>query len=200
MNVQQHGQPQYPPQYPPANAPQWQGQPQYAPQQPQRREPPPRRTWRAGWAAGGVLVALAAIAGGALYVHHDRASAGPLTCAQQYTAWKTGPARAGADRLKADLSAFSAAGKSEDIPEMDSGLKAMGADATAMESYPMPKCADPAGYWPQTLAAMKASGDNAGSASGLGGLILAEAPLKNAAPLESKLSAELAKTAGVKPS
>ena len=55
----------------------------------------------------------------------------------------------------------------------------------------MPPCADPGGYYIQMLARIKAAGDNAGSASRPGGLMLAEAPLHEVPGLEQKLSAEL---------
>jgi hypothetical protein len=41
---------------------------------------------------------------------------------------------------------------------------------------------------------IKAAGDNAGSASGLGGILLAEAPLKQVPGLQHKRSAELKQT------
>ena len=44
----------------------------------------------------------------------------------------------------------------------------------------------------------ESAGDNADSASGLPGLLLAEAPLKNVKTLQSKMDAELAKTVGLK--
>ena len=47
---------------------------------------------------------------------------------------------------------------------------------------------------------MRAAGDNAGTASGLGALLLAAAPFKNLSSIQSKLTVELAKTAGVKAS
>jgi hypothetical protein len=78
-----------------------------------------------------------------------------------------------------------------------SDLKAVGADAAAMLAYPMPECADPAGYWPQCLNLMKAAGDNAGTATGLAALILAEVPLRQLPGIQAKLSAELKKTADV---
>ena len=55
----------------------------------------------------------------------------------------------------------------------------------------MPACADPAGYWTQMLADFKAAGDNAGSSSGLGGLVLATGRAKKAETLSSEISAEL---------
>lgn len=185
-----------PPVRQPVQHPAWQPDSQdYWPQQ-----PPPRRRQGSGygpWIAAGAVVLLA-VAGGGYYVLHGRAPAKPLTCKQQYANWKTGPALAGGKKIEADATALSKAG--EDIPVVTSGLKAIGADATALQAYPMPQCADPAGYWAQYLTDLKAAGDNAGSASGLGGLILAEAPLKDVKSLQSKLSAEMAKTVGAKPS
>lgn len=60
--------------------------------------------------------------------------------------------------------------------------------------YPMPVCAGPRGYWNAVLARIRAARDNAGSASGLSALILAEAPLNAVPGLESKLTAELKRT------
>ena len=76
--------------------------------------------------------------------------------------------------------------------------RSSGRDAGQLEQYPMPACADPAGYWTQMLADLKAAGDNAGATSGLGGLITAMAPAEKVKPLDTELSAELARTAGVK--
>ena len=189
---------QYPPQGQPWQQPgpreqsSWQEPGRYQHPQPQHR----KRS--RGPLIAGIAAAVVIVAGGgtayALTSHHAK----PLTCAQQYQAWKTGPAHGAAQQLKTDLTAVQSAGNSEDIPQMTSALKAIGSDATTMKQYPMPACADPAGYWPQVLAELQASGDNAGVSSGLGGLILAEAPLKQVPAVEEKLSTELARTAGVK--
>jgi hypothetical protein len=98
-------------------------------------------------------------------------------------------------QLDADLSKISVAGDVEDITALTSALKTAGADAAALEQYPMPACADSGGYWEQELARIKAAGDNAGSASGLGGILLAEAPLKQVPGLQQKLTAELKQAA-----
>jgi hypothetical protein len=111
------------------------------------------------------------------------------SCKQQYHAWRYSPA---GKKLKADLGAVASAGAADDIPVMLATLKTSGADAAAMD--PAPACADPHGYWKQILAHVKAAGDNAGTASGLTGLILAEAPLKGIPALEKKLNAELKRT------
>ena len=157
---------------------------------------PPRRKRSRGLVYAGIAALVVIAGGGAAYAlaGHGTGSASaakPLTCQQRYNAWKTGPANAPGEQLGADLRRVSSAGSAEDIPAFASALKASGADATTLEHYPMPACADPGGYYVQMLARIKAAGDNADSASRLGGLMLAEAPLHEVPGLEQKLSAEL---------
>ena len=118
-------------------------------------------------------------------------AAEPPSCKQQYHAWRYSPA---SKKLKASLSAVQSASTTDDIPAMLTALKTAGADAAAMEDHPAPACADPRGYWKQIFARVRAAGDNASTASGLTGLILAEAPLKAVSALEKKLTAELKRT------
>ena len=194
---QSYGQP-YPPGQPRQQASPW-GQPSWQePGQYQQPQPPGRRRSRIPlYAAIAAVIVIAR--GGAAYALAGRGSSKRLTCAQQYQAWKTGPADILAKRtFGPDDTALTAAGNSDDIPAMDSALAKLGQDAGRLEQYPMPACADPAGYWTQMLADLKAAGDNAGSTSGLGGLITAMAPAEIVKPLETELSAELARTAGVK--
>jgi hypothetical protein len=77
-------------------------------------------------------------------------------------------------------------------------LRALGPVVTAMQAHPIPRCADPAGYWHKFLARLKAGADNAGAANGLAGILLAAAPLKVAKQVEAKLHAELKRTVGLK--
>jgi hypothetical protein len=116
-----------------------------------------------------------------------------LTCKKQYAAWKYGPARPIGKKLTKALNSIQAAGDDEDIPELTSALKKSGQAAAALRNYPMPACADPHGYWDKSLARIKAAGDNAADGSGLGGLLTAEAPLKDVPGLQAKLEAELKK-------
>ena len=118
------------------------------------------------------------------------AAAAP-SCKQQYHAWRYSPA---GKKLKADLGVVASAGDTDDIPVLLAALKTAGADAAAMENHPAPVCADPHGYWKQILVRLRAAGDNAGTANGLTGLLLAEAPLKAIPSLEKKLAAELKRT------
>lgn len=150
------------------------------------------------FARAALATALTAVSAGAVACGAPSgATAKPQTCPQQFAAWKNGAANAPGKRLENESAAVSKS--NDDIPVMVSALKAMGADAAVLQGYPMPGCADPKGYWPQYLADIKAAGDNAGSASGFSGLLLAEAPLKNIKTLQAKLSAEL-KAAGIKDS
>jgi hypothetical protein len=162
-------------------------------------EPQPhrRRRSRAPLYAGIAAVIVIAGGGAAYALTGSSGPAKPLTCKQQYAAWKTGPARDLAQRtLGPDGKALQSAANSEDIPATVAALKTIGNDAIRLQQYPMPACADPAGYWTRMLADMKAAGDNAGSASGLGALVAAMAPMQQAQPLEAKLSAELKRTTG----
>jgi hypothetical protein len=124
------------------------------------------------------------------------ATAVALTCKQKYDAWKTGPAKAiETGQLEPALKKVTAAGSSEDLVLLRSSLMATGRAAVKMEAYPMPPCADPKGYYAQFLGLIQAAGDNAKASSGLGALILAEAPLEKVPAVERKLDAELKKDA-----
>lgn len=139
-------------------------------------------------ACGGAHPATGAAPVSATAAATHSATAAP-SCKQQYHDWRYSPA---GKKLKADLGAVQSAVDTQDIPAMLATLKTAGADAAAMPSAPA--CADPHGYWKKILARLKAAGDNAGAASGLTGLILAEAPLKAIPGLEKKLNAELKRT------
>jgi hypothetical protein len=169
-----------------------------------RRQVPPPKRHRGLLAAAGITVGAIVLAALAFYVlegqntgHPAATAATTASCRQQYQSWKTGPARAKAKPLVKALNGLQSAGKSDDINLMRGALRRAGMLAHQLQAYPMPRCADPAGYWAQTLADIRAGGDNAGAATGLVGLIAAEVPLKKVPPLERKLQAELKTTAGV---
>ena len=143
-----------------------------------------------------LIAAALIVAGGCgVYWLHSQGDIGqPLTCPEQYANWKSGaPAAA---KAQSDARALTAAAGSEDIPGVASALEAIGGDAASLQADPMPACADPAGYWPRYLTEIKAAGDNAGTSSGLGALLLAAGPLKQVAGIQGKLSAELERTTG----
>jgi hypothetical protein len=165
---------------------------------------PPRQPRHRSYGFVGVLAASAVTAAAGCGSHaaapaatasppatHPAAQAAALSCKQQYTAWKLGPARAKGKQLTSTLHAVQTAAASEDVPALTAALKTAGAAAASLDQYPMPACADPRGYWNAILARIRAAGDNAGSTSGLAALILAEAPLNDLSGLEAKLTAEL---------
>lgn len=144
-------------------------------------------------ALGSFILAAAAACGSARPAP-PAAAAPPPSCKQQYSAWQHGPARALGKSLVAAVNKVQAAGTAEDFPALSAALKSAGAGASALGAYPMPACADPHGYWGAMLARIKAAGDNAGTSSGLSGLILAEVPLKDVPGIEAELTAELKRT------
>jgi hypothetical protein len=120
----------------------------------------------------------------------------PLSCRAQYDAWKNGPARATAKALVAKVRSLEAADKVGDIPSLVATLKAAGRGAQALEAYPMPRCADPKGYWHQFLVRLRAGADNASTGTGFGALLLAMGPLKPVPGIMRKLTAELKQNVG----
>lgn len=169
------------------------------PPPPQQPSPPQSRRRSRGLLYAGLAVLLLACAGcatHALTVGRGR----PLACAQQYQQWRTGPADAlskstfGPDwtALNGTIAQYSA-----DIPAMKTALAKLGGDAAKLEQFPIPRCADPAGYWQQILADLKAARDNAARMSRLDSPQPALAPLDEVEPLQTRLQAELARTAGM---
>jgi len=125
-------------------------------------------------------------------------AASPPSCHAQYETWKHGPAKAAADRLKTALRKVQAAGSAGDMLRIRSALEKTGRAAKHLAATPPPRCADPKGYYGQFLTRIRAAGDNARTAGGLAGIILAEAPLKAVPGIEKKLDAELDATVGKK--
>jgi hypothetical protein len=125
-------------------------------------------------------------------------AAKPQSCHDIYNNWRLHSGQlAIVTRLKADLDALSTAGTAEDFPLTRTDMVKVGADARQLGTYKMPACADPAGIYPKWIAALEAVGDNAKSATGLGSILLALAPLKLVKTLTTQLAGELHKTAGM---
>lgn len=149
------------------------------------------RTLAAATAATALALALAACSSGGTPTTAGGPSAPPPSCHQQYETWKhSAPAK----KVKADLGTVSTAASDEDLLKLRASLVSA---VHALNAVPhIPRCADPAGYYGQMLGHLTAAADNIKSQSGLGGLLLAVAPLKAMETAGKKLSAELRKTAG----
>jgi hypothetical protein len=91
-----------------------------------------------------------------------------------------------------------ATGSAADVPRLLAAIKHAGHAAAATAAYPIPRCADPHGYYAAILTRIRAAADDAGTGKGLGAVILALVPLRQIPPLQSKLSAELQQTVGAK--
>jgi hypothetical protein len=148
------------------------------------------------WTALPIALLAVILAGCAAHQTATGPAAKPPSCRQQYETWKHGAVAAELAKLKSALTELSAQGDAEDLPGTLTALKKAGTAAAAMKADPPPACADPAGYYGKMLARVKAAGDNARSASGLTGIILATAPLKSVPGIEAKLNTELDKTVG----
>lgn len=149
-----------------------------------------------------ILVGLAAVAlisgGGDAYALASHSGpAKPLSCKQQYVTWRNGPARAAGQQLMNDLTAIQSAGNGSGIPQVMYALRRTSSDTSVLERYPMPACADPAGYWSQSLRYLGSSA--AMSAARPDQPVMSSATfMQKAQTLRARLSAELARTVGVK--
>jgi len=113
----------------------------------------------------------------------------PVSCRQQYEAFKRRPAL-GEARMRAAVNAVQAAEKSANAAAIRSAMtKLMPAARAATQDSP-PQCTDPEGLYTEYVVAVYAAGRNARSAKGISGLLKAAAPLKDLKTMESRLAAE----------
>jgi len=117
----------------------------------------------------------------------------PRPCLQQYRSWNAGPAHAAGENLVAALNGVEEANAALNNSTVNAALKRAGAAATALGHYPIPKCADPKGYWRAVLVQIQAAAHNA-STSGQGALVAAAVVLHNMPALDLKLANELKQT------
>lgn len=124
------------------------------------------------------------------------AAAKPKTCTQQYAALVRGPGGKVLREINKSLSQLRGDSASDDIPATLADARAMGTEAREAGKYPVPRCADPAGYWPRALAEMRAMGDDAGMrGSAETELETATGPIGRMVRLIKRFSAELDQTA-----
>ena len=113
----------------------------------------------------------------------------PVSCRQQYEAWKRRPALA-EDRMQAAVNGVQAAEESGNAAAIRSALKKLVPAALAAAQDSPPQCADPGGLYSEYVTTVYVAGDNARSAQGISGLLKAAAPLKGLKTMESRLAAE----------
>jgi hypothetical protein len=147
----------------------------------------PRTIFLAGAALTAALTLTACGSGG------GSAASPPRSCLQQYRSWDAGPAHAAGENLVATLNGVEAANASLKNTTTSAALKRAGTAATALGHYPIPKCADPKGYWRAVLAQIQTASRNA-STSGQEALVAAAVVLHNMPALDLKLANELKQT------
>jgi len=116
----------------------------------------------------------------------------PPSCLRQYHTWDLGPAHAAGENLVAALNGIQAASAALNNSTTAAALKQDGTAAQALAHYPIPKCADPKGYWRAVLVKIQAAA--AADPSGQGALIAAAVVLHDMPALDRKLATELTQT------
>jgi hypothetical protein len=110
-------------------------------------------------------------------------------CRQRYEKWTR---KATTTAFKARLRYILSKEGADHVAHMTSVLERAGSAAPSL-SLP-PHCADPANYYSQVAVKIENIAENARSASGLGALLTAEAPLKSVKVIERELSTEVSQT------
>jgi hypothetical protein len=122
------------------------------------------------------------------------ASAPQPSCLKQYRSWNSGPEHAAGENLVTALNTLEVASSSSDVATTSAALEHAGQAAKVLELYPIPKCADPKGYWHAGLARIQAAAGNASTSKGQEVLTLADGALKQMPALDRELAAELKRT------
>jgi hypothetical protein len=78
-------------------------------------------------------------------------SAPAAPCHAQFEAWKRGSPRTAAEAMVVQLRGVQATGSAADIPRLLAAIKRAGHAAAATAAYPVPRCADPHGYYAAIL-------------------------------------------------
>jgi dihydrodipicolinate synthase/N-acetylneuraminate lyase len=149
----------------------------------------PRTIVLAGAALTATLTLAACGSGGG----SGSAASPPRPCLQQYNSWNAGPAHAAGENLVAALNGVEAANAALTNSTTNAALKRAGTAATTLARYPIPKCADPKGYWRAVIVQIQTAAHNA-STSGQGALVAAAVVLHNMPALDLKLANELKQT------
>jgi hypothetical protein len=147
----------------------------------------PRKVFLAGAALAAALSLTACGSGG------GSAASPPRSCLQQYRSWNVGPAHAAGENLVAALNGVEAANAALDNSTTNTALKRAGTAASTLARYPIPKCADPKGYWRSVLVQIQTAAHSS-STSGQGALVSAAVVLHNMPALDLKLADELKQT------
>jgi hypothetical protein len=113
----------------------------------------------------------------------------PVSCRQQYEAWKRGPALA-EDGMQAAVDAVQAAEESGNAAAIRASFKKLVPAALAAAEAAPPRCTDPGRLYADYVTTVYMAAYNARSAQGISALLKAAAPLKGLKTIQSQLAAE----------
>ncbi|HUL26366.1 MAG TPA: hypothetical protein VLW44_11430 [Streptosporangiaceae bacterium] len=154
---------------------------------------PPKVFLTAATLAAGLTLAACGSGSGAGSSSGAGPAASPAaSCLQQYRTWDLGPAHAAGENLVAELNGIQAASAALNNSTTAAALKRAGTAAQALARYPIPKCADPKGYWRAVLVKIQAAAN--ADPSGQGALIAAAVVLHDMPGLDRQLATELTQT------
>lgn len=112
-------------------------------------------------------------------------------CKQLYQAWQGGPARAALSQFLPALAALQETDSGQDLTAITAAAEKAAQPAGQLARYPVPACADAAGYFAQILDTVVTAAATAGAAANQSVLMEALAPLKGVPALEAEFTAEV---------
>jgi hypothetical protein len=120
----------------------------------------------------------------------------PLTCADQWDRWQSGPAGPLMNDLWHQITTAKRWAKVNDLRRTQAAIVAMGDDASRLLPHPDPACADPDRLLSQALDDAIADGDNASQARTREALIDGSDSMKHFFPTLGKLERKIRVTVG----
>jgi len=118
-------------------------------------------------------------------------------CKQIYQAWEDGPAHAEINKFLPALAALQETDSGKNLPAITAAAQKAAQPAGQLVHYPVPVCADPAGYFAEILDTVRTAAAKAGTAESQSVVTQALAPLKEVPALEAAFSAEVKTSTGV---
>jgi hypothetical protein len=135
--------------------------------------------------AGAAVVGLTACGGpAAAPASHRSVVRVPVSCSEQYNAWKHGKGKG----LVTTVTAVSSAATAGDPQVLKAALKRARPAIASAGRHPMPGCADPRGYWYVLLMHVNAAAAKGSTASSR------QAALKGVPQIQHQLTTELKQT------
>lgn len=118
-------------------------------------------------------------------------SAQASQCKQLYQAWKDGPAHAALSQFLTALGAVPEINSGTNIPAAAAAAEKAEQSAAQLAGFPVPACADPAGYFAKIVSTVDTAAAGAGTATSQSAAAQALAPLNGLPTLEAEFTDEV---------